>query len=75
LKPDLSEIASFDRFEGSPKIHLPQDLLPGAKPVISIAFRVLPSLVNWRGRFDRFKEIPDSVLIPNASYKQERYLF
>ena len=54
----LVGIASADRFEGAPRGHHPEDLLPGAKSVIVIAQRFFQTIL------DSDKFCTDSEVIP-----------
>ncbi|MFC1920765.1 hypothetical protein ACFLYQ_03460 [Chloroflexota bacterium] len=47
LGADIVGIASVDRFEGAPKGHSPQDLLPGAKSVIVAGIRIPDTVVEY----------------------------
>jgi len=73
LKVDLVGIASSDRFKGAPVGHLPEDLLPGAKSVIVVGLRILSSIVNWKGRFDKSEVIPKDVMISNSKFYTRNY--
>ena len=40
-------VASIDRFDGAPKGHRPEDLLPGANSVVVFGVKLLDSIVGW----------------------------
>ena len=40
-------VASIDRFDGAPKGHRPEDLLPGANSVVVFGIKLLDSIVGW----------------------------
>jgi epoxyqueuosine reductase len=43
----LMGVAPVERFEGAPKGHHPQDLLPGAKSVFTFGMRILDRVMDW----------------------------
>lgn len=63
LKTDHVGYANMERFEGSPKGHHPQDLLPGAKTVIVFAVSIPAATTQFRNFF-RDSELMPEVEIP-----------
>jgi epoxyqueuosine reductase len=51
LGASLVGIAGADRFDGAPKGHRPEDLLPGARAVVVMGVQVLESISGWNRLF------------------------
>lgn len=57
----LVGIAGIDRFDGAPRGHLPAELLPEARTVVSMGVKLPARLVDWDGLLSGSEVIPDEV--------------
>jgi epoxyqueuosine reductase len=58
---DIVGIASADRFEGAPRGHSPQDLMPAAKSVVVMAIRIPDPVVEYDKYHLKQEEMPKDV--------------
>ena len=54
----LMGVAPVERFDGAPKGHHPQDLLPGARSVFTFGMRILDRVMDWPN------VLPESAFYP-----------
>jgi len=64
LRIEIYGAGGVDRFKDAPEGHRPEQLLPGAKTVFSIALPVLPATYDWDRRLRTSELFPDTEITP-----------